>query len=187
MLDPIDRPEEHEDEIGAAVLLPLVVGSDGLTLLFIRRASTLSRDAGHLAFPGGVREPDEALVATALRETDEEIGLRRPEVDVLGALTVAHRAVDTARVAAFVGVVHGPLDLAVNAAEVEAVLEVPLGPLFAGEVAWEEIWGREGIERPVHFFAEEELFGDDLLWGLSARFLWDFLSRLGTITRDAEG
>jgi 8-oxo-dGTP pyrophosphatase MutT (NUDIX family) len=159
-------------------LLPLFVRPFGLSLLFIRRASTLSRDAGHLAFPGGRHDGDESMLETALRETEEEIGLDRGAVTVLGALSQAFRVSDRASVAPFVGLVEGDPTLVLNPAEVEAVIEVPLAALYDDGVSWEEIWVRNDASQAVQFFADDTHFGDDLLWGLSARIVWDLLMRL---------
>ncbi len=77
----------------AAVLVPIV--KDGMQLVMIKRSENLSRSAGHVAFPGGIREDNESIIETALREAEEEIGLSREHIDVLGYLSpkevVEHR------------------------------------------------------------------------------------------------
>ena len=73
----------------AAVLVPLVERDDGLTVLLTQRTAHLRDHAGQIAFPGGRAEPDDAdAIETALRETEEEVGLDRRHVEVLGALPV---------------------------------------------------------------------------------------------------
>jgi 8-oxo-dGTP pyrophosphatase MutT (NUDIX family) len=166
----------------AAVLLPLIERPEGLCLLLIRRATSLSSEPGLIAFPGGRRDHDEPILVTALRETEEEIGLDRRLVTVLGALPAVVRGIDGMSVAPFVGIVAGEPTLVPNPDEVETVIEVPLAAFFGGGVAWEEIWAHRGTERSVHFFADDSLLGDDLIWGLSARILWDLLHRIWVAT-----
>jgi len=69
------------------VLVPLVCRDAGLSVLLTERTAHLSSHAGQVAFPGGRTEPSDASpVATALRETEEEIGLHRSHIEVLGAM-----------------------------------------------------------------------------------------------------
>jgi 8-oxo-dGTP pyrophosphatase MutT (NUDIX family) len=177
VLDSTDDLSAH-DASTSAVLVPLVARPEGLAVIFTRRASTLTRDAGNLAFPGGHRERDESLVDTALRETEEEIGLDRSEITVIGALDPAYRLRDEVQVSPLVGAVAGAPVLVAHPAEVEEIFEVPLASLFADGVGWEEHWTRSGLEVQVAFFADEVHFGDDLLWGLSARITWQLLMRI---------
>ena len=178
VIDPVDPTVDIPDGT-SAVLVPLVERPGGLSVIFTRRATTLSRDAGNVAFPGGRREGGESLLATALRESEEEIGLDRSDGD--GARRARHRpyrATDRARVAPFVGVVAGDPHFTANPAEVEAIFEVPIVGLFRDGVGWEEHWTRSGLELQVAFFADDELFGHDLLWGLTARITWELLLRI---------
>jgi 8-oxo-dGTP pyrophosphatase MutT (NUDIX family) len=181
VLEPTDTRVPDRPEPAAAVLLPLLVHDGRLHLLFIRRATTLARDPGHVAFPGGRREHGETLVGTALREAEEEIGLPPSQVHVLGALPAATRASGGTDVAPFVGLVRGPFVAVCNPDEVETVFELPVDAFYAEHVAWEEIWEHSGRERAVRFFADAALLGDDLLWGLSAHLCWELLHRLARI------
>ena len=82
--DPVEVTDEKR---AAAVLAPVVTRADGAHLLFTKRADHLGEHPGQMSFPGGGREPSDAgLEATAKREGREEIGLRPPEVDVIGRL-----------------------------------------------------------------------------------------------------
>lgn len=159
------------------------------TALLIRRAAHLGRDPGHVALPGGLVEPDEDPLAAALREADEEIGLDPSAVDVLGPLDVVERPRRGA-VAAFVGLLAARPALVPSPDEVEAVLDVPLATLLADGVAWEERWPPTGraapatTHRSVRFFACD-LLGDDLVWGVTARILWDLLERVERVAAAA--
>jgi len=168
-------------EVGAAVLVPIVAsespGATGASVVLIRRAVDLDRDPGHVAFPGGRLEPGEDPLDAALRETEEEIGLARDAVQVKGLLDVVRRRPGE-HIAAYLGVLDSRPTLVPNAGEVESVLEVPLAALLADGVAWQERWSNGVEERSVHFFADEAVLADDLVWGVSARILWGLLARL---------
>ena len=110
----------------ASVLVPLVERGDGLHLLLTRRTEHLRDHAGQISFPGGrVEEHDADAVATALRETEEEVGLARAHIDVIGALP--HYTTVTAFVVTpVVAIVRPPFSLALDAFEVAEAFEVPL-------------------------------------------------------------
>ena len=120
-----DRAPAH-----ASVLLPLVERADGLHLLLTRRTDHLRDHAGQISFPGGRAEADDAdAVATALRETEEEIGLSRAHVEVIGALP--HYTTVTAFVVTpVVAIVQPGFTLALDTFEVAEAFEVPLAFLM---------------------------------------------------------
>ena len=166
----------------SAVLVPIVEFDGELAVVLTRRASTLNLDPGHIAVPGGRVEAGEHPLETALREAEEEIGLARAQVEILGGLDLVERVRDGQRVASVVGLVDGEPELSLNAAEVEAILVVPLAALFAEGASWREQWGE--TRREVRFFADPVVLGEDLVWGLTARILWDLLERLQELAED---
>lgn len=110
----------------AAVLIALVEHPDELTVLLTRRSEHLKHHAGQISFPGGAVEPqDRGPVQTALRETEEEIGLPGQAVDVAG-LMGNYQTGTGFLVTPVVGFVHPPLRLAPDPFEVADVFEVPL-------------------------------------------------------------
>lgn len=114
----------------AAVLIPLVQRVDGLTVLLTQRNANLSAHAGQISFPGGRWEPEDVnRVATALRETEEEIGLERDYVEVLGALPDYITGTGF-HVSPVVGLVRDGFALRPDAREVADVFEVPLAFLM---------------------------------------------------------
>jgi 8-oxo-dGTP pyrophosphatase MutT (NUDIX family) len=174
-------PEFDPDELvrrtpRSAVLVPIVERHGGCSVLLTRRAATLSLDAGNVSFPGGHIESGEHPLDAALREAEEEIGLAPSEVEILGSLDLVERARDGQRVVSVVGLIRGTPHLVANEGEVAAILEAPLGALFAEEASWREHWGE--ARRPIHFFTHPLHLGDDLVWGLTARILWDLLERV---------
>jgi len=113
----------------SAVLLPIVVGSFGLQLLLTRRHQNI-RFAGHICFPGGRQDPEDLnAVQTALRETEEEIGLEPDAVEVLGEL--GHYFTQTGyEIVPVVGLIQKLPELAPNPAEVDQIYLVPLNTIF---------------------------------------------------------
>ena len=114
----------------ASVLIPIVAreaaGSSALTVIFTQRAAHLKDHSGQVSFPGGrVAEVDASPEATALRESQEEIGLDRARVEILGRLPEYHTRTGY-RITPVVGVVAPPFELRPDASEVEEIFEVPL-------------------------------------------------------------
>lgn len=117
----VDRPPAE-----AAVLMPIVVRDAGLQLLLTQRTPHLHDHAGQISFPGGRRESQDAsFVETALRETEEEVGLSRSHIHVLGCLPEYQTATNFL-VTPVVGVVYPPFEIEADAFEVAEVFEVPL-------------------------------------------------------------
>lgn len=115
---------------GAAVLVPLVQRAGGLNLLLTRRTDHLRDHAGQISFPGGRTEPeDDGPVATALRETEEEIGLSRDRIEVIGQLPV-YSTVTAFQVTPVVGLIEPGFTLTLDAFEVAEAFEVPLAFLM---------------------------------------------------------
>ena len=110
----------------AAVLVPLVARPDGVQVLLTQRTAHLSDHAGQISFPGGRVEPeDRTREETALRETEEEIGLARVHVALLGRLP-EYEIPSGFRITPVVGWVTPPFELALDAFEVAAAFEAPL-------------------------------------------------------------
>ncbi len=114
----------------AAVLVPLVLHDDGLSVLLTQRTAHLPTHAGQIAFPGGkVDTRDSSVSAAALRETEEEVGLHPRHVEVIGHLPV-YTTGSGFHVTPVVALVHPPFNLDPNPGEVDAVFEVPLAFLM---------------------------------------------------------
>jgi len=118
--------ELEREPIAASVLVPLVERDDGLRVLLTRRTDHLTDHAGQVSFPGGRAEDDDAnVVDTALREAQEEVGLPRERVQVLGPLNT-YSTVSSYVVTPIVGLIAPPFELALDAFEVAEAFEVPL-------------------------------------------------------------
>lgn len=164
--------------VPSAVLAPLVEISGETHVLFIKRPETMSTHKGEIAYPGGKRDPvvDPDLLATALRETREEIGLDPAVVEVVARLSGVATAASRFTITPFVGFLSHMPELRHNPAEVVRVLEVPLSELLDPAIYHEERW--DGFQRDMSVYFYE--LADETLWGATARILTDLLTRLVT-------
>jgi 8-oxo-dGTP pyrophosphatase MutT (NUDIX family) len=130
-----DEEEKHFSDrppVPAAVLVPLVVRDQGLQMLLTMRTAHLHDHAGQISFPGGRVDPDdEDAIATALRETEEEIGLSHRHIEVIGHLP-DYQTGTGFKVTPVVALVHPPFELAADEFEVAEIFEVPLSFLMDG-------------------------------------------------------
>ncbi|HET7823889.1 MAG TPA: CoA pyrophosphatase [Anaeromyxobacter sp.] len=157
----------------AAVLVPLLEKDGDVHVLLTKRRADLRRHAGQVSFPGGMVEPDDAdTLATALRETREEVGIDPASVDVLGRLDDTLVLVSGFHLTPWVGRVPHPTALLPDPAEVEAVLFVRLADLAAPGAHRTERHERYGMEHEVHFYDA----GGEVIWGATARVLSRLLS-----------
>ncbi len=118
--------------VPAAVLLPIVVRETGPTLLLTQRTAHLTDHGGQVSFPGGRAErTDASAIETALRETEEEVGLDRRHVEVIGTLPDYFTGTGY-QVTPVVSLVHPPFELRADPFEVAEIFEVPLSFLMDG-------------------------------------------------------
>ncbi|PHV02059.1 CoA pyrophosphatase [Iodobacter sp. BJB302] len=151
----------------AAVLIPLVLHPDGPTVLFTERAAHLSTHAGQVSFPGGAYETlDADLIATALRETQEEIGLSPERVAVMGSLA-EYFTISRFRVTPVVGVLQPGFDLTPDPNEVADVFELPLSVLLDARRFERRMIERNG-QRGFTNFLEHD---GRVVWGATAGML----------------
>jgi 8-oxo-dGTP pyrophosphatase MutT (NUDIX family) len=166
-LDPDPRPRPAPGDRLAAVLIPVV---QGRSVVFTKRSETLSRHAGEISFPGGLRHDEDASIAeTALRETEEELGLQRERVELLGALPPVHTFVSSILVVPFVGTLDGRPVFRPNPHEISAVLEYPLAELAEAEA--DVRWSRDGRDYVGYAYD----MGEHTIWGATARILHGLL------------
>ncbi len=159
----------------AAVLFPIVVRADGHTVMLTQRTAHLRDHAGQISFPGGRVESDDlSPTDTALRETEEEVGLSRERVEVLGFLP-EYRTGTGFRVTPVVGLIHPPFDLQPDPFEVAEVFEVPLAFLLdPGNHQRHEMHYRGALRQ---YFAMP--YGDYFIWGATAGMIRSLSERLG--------
>jgi 8-oxo-dGTP pyrophosphatase MutT (NUDIX family) len=174
-LPPEAGPGRPGEPVPAAVLVPVVKEPDGsVSLLFTERTMKVKDHKGQVSFPGGVVEAgDTTYLDTALRETEEEIGLLRDGVRVLGRL----RPYDTItgyRIHPFVGTLDGRPEVSASDVEIEQVFFVGLetlmdeGTFQQSSVEWD---GRTYAVRAYEW-------GGPVIWGATANILTELLERL---------
>jgi 8-oxo-dGTP pyrophosphatase MutT (NUDIX family) len=161
-LEAIEPPEGRRR---AAVLVPLFVRDGALRVLLTRRTDTVEHHRGQISFPGGVEEPDdETPWRTAVRETEEELGIAPGDVRLLGALTPLVTVTDFF-VEPFVGAIPFPHVLRPAAAEIAEVIDVPIAALLDPMVLERRVL--PGREEPTLFYHH----GSHVIWGATARML----------------
>jgi 8-oxo-dGTP pyrophosphatase MutT (NUDIX family) len=170
------------DYIPAAVLVPIFSKDNIPHLLLTKRSAKLRDHSGEVAFPGGRVDPeDQTPQVTALREAEEEIGLSRQDVRLLGEMD-EFLTMSGYLITPVVGWIPYPYEFQINAHEIEYLIEVPI-PIIdqpqALEVRQFQVLGRT---RPVYFYH----YGDrDPIWGVSGRIVNQFLSLVYPVIREA--
>jgi 8-oxo-dGTP pyrophosphatase MutT (NUDIX family) len=153
----------------ASVLMPIVLRDEGLSLLLTQRTDHLNDHAGQVSLPGGrVEEADASAIDTALRESEEEVGLHRRHIEVLGTLP-DHITGTGFRVTPVVGLVHPPFELSADPFEVAEIFEVPLAFLMNGmNHQRRSIELPSGIGRRTFYTMPYDRF---FIWGATATML----------------
>lgn len=173
-LDGVPDGERPDSLKPAAVLMPLIDHELGMTVLLTQRTEHLTAHAGQISFPGGRFETGDLTPEnTALRETEEEIGLPRAHVEVLGRLAVRETGTGY-RVVPVVGVITPPFPVTPDPSEVAEVFEVPLSHVLDPANHRFETRVISGVER--QFYAVP--YRDYYIWGLTARLLVNLSERL---------
>ena len=172
-LNPIPQSLRADQGRPAAVLVGLQQQAAGWHVVMTRRAGHLAHHAGQISFPGGkVDATDTSLVATALREAQEEIALTPGSVTILGALDIVASPVGFV-VQPVVGLIAPESDFVAAPDEVDEVLVLPLADIVDTARHRRESYLREGVRREVWVIDH----ADHYLWGLSASILVDLAGR----------
>jgi 8-oxo-dGTP pyrophosphatase MutT (NUDIX family) len=169
----------------SAVLVPLFERDGVPHILFTRRPAHLRTHANQFSFPGGGRdEEDPTPLHTALRETEEELGIERSRVRVLGMLDEVPTTTSF-RIQPFVGVIPGDGQYRPSAEEVDFILEVPLAGLLDPAIRRTEKRTVRDVEYDVYFYT----YDSHVIWGATARILYNLLTHLenGIPSSDGRG
>lgn len=160
----------------AGVLVPLYLENGDVHAVFTQRRDDLRRHPGEISFPGGRYEQGEAdLVATALREAEEEIGLPRAEVEIVGALQPTPTIATGYAIYPFVGLIAPGMTWTLSAREVAQVLELSLKELRGG-------YRRQRlIRRGLPIRTDTYVVREHLIWGATARILSDLFDRIADL------
>ncbi|WP_299804757.1 CoA pyrophosphatase [uncultured Shewanella sp.] len=172
-LDLIHLSQELSAELRkAAVLIALHEVDNELELILTRRPTHLRAHPGQISFPGGkVETSDSSHRVTALREAEEEIGLQRSNVEVIGSLP-AHKTFTGFEITPFIGIVKQAFHPVLDPGEVDEYFTVPLSYLLNHYNRHTQRFSRMGIEYPVHFIPYQKYF----IWGATAAMI-DLLCR----------
>jgi len=170
---PQAQPLGNESDRQAAVLLPVIAHPEP-TLLLTLRSAHLRNHPGQVSFPGGKQDfSDSSLKETALRETQEELGLTQDKIEVIGQLPTVSSQTGF-RVTPFVAILPAGLPLRIEAAEVAMVFEVPLLPLLESKHFSPLKVTRNGQSRHVWISNYPHQF----IWGMTAGILRDLGKQL---------
>jgi 8-oxo-dGTP pyrophosphatase MutT (NUDIX family) len=166
-LDAVSDPELEAEQRLAAVLILLAPGDDGPELIFTRRSEDLSSHAGQISFPGGTIEADDTSpVHTALRESEEEIGLNSANVDILGTLDWYTMPTGFI-VLPVVAHLRQKQDFTAAPDEVAEIFSIPLHTLLDISLYKSDSITRNGVKRLFYYFEFKEYY----IWGATAAML----------------
>ena len=160
----VPAPETYRP---AAVLMPLVRRESGVTVLLTQRTDDMPSHAGQIAFPGGRKQAEDAdAAATALRETEEEVGLARQYIDVIGAVDL-YRTGTGYEITPIVGIVTPGFTTRADPREVADIFEVPLAHFLdeRNHRIDSRVW--QGRERRYYAMP----YGERYIWGATAGML----------------
>lgn len=165
---------EDNDLRRAAVLIPLYIESEQTHMLLTKRSDRVEHHKGQISFPGGMCDPtDETFLATALRETYEEIGIKPEDVEVLGTLDDARTSTGFL-ITPFVGLIPYPYPLKLSLDEVAEVIHVPLSFLLDLTNFKEERIEKDGTV--YHIFSCS--YKEHWIWGATAKIIKRFVELL---------
>ena len=154
--------------ISSAVLVPLYKENGKYHVVFIRRSFGVPTHKGQIAFPGGARhKSDKNLLETALRETEEEIGVKQEDVTVLGELDDQITTTSNFILTPFIGVIPWPYEFKLCKAEVERLIFVPLQALRDKNSRKPEMEILNGQEYPSYAY----FYHGKRIWGATARVI----------------
>lgn len=159
----------------AAVIVPILDYGDHATILLTKRTSHLTAHAGQVCFPGGTwEESDDSLLATALRECDEELAISPDAIRIIG--TGRGRVTATGyQITPFIGHIPAPLDYTPDPNEVESAFELPLEMALSKALYQSMEVTYKGVERAHDVLYHQE----HCIWGATAGILRDICRMVG--------
>lgn len=155
-------------ETNAAVLVPICIVNEEVCILYTLRSSNLKSHAGEISFPGGKRDGNESAIETALRETEEEIGIPRSNIDIWGVMSTVQGRNTNMHIAPVVGLIKNfhMNKLKINKHEVEEVFTVPMSSLCNLQNH-----GHLVYKPPLPVF----IYGNHKIWGITGLMTQIFL------------
>ena len=160
----------EEDAIQSAVLILLYEENGVICFTLTERTQTVEHHRGQISLPGGAREADEKLSSTAIRETQEEIGIYAYDVDLIGALSPLFVPVTGFIINPFVGIINANFDPQPAPEEVETVISVHVNELLNDDNELQEKRNLRGYDVNIPYF----LLSGHKVWGATAMILSEF-------------
>ncbi|HIB61003.1 MAG TPA: CoA pyrophosphatase [Candidatus Marinimicrobia bacterium] len=160
----------EEDAIQSAVLILLYEENGVICFTLTERTQTVEHHRGQISLPGGARETDEKLSSTAIRETQEEIGIYADDVDLIGALSPLFVPVTGFIINPFVGIINANFDPQPAPEEVETVISVHVNELLNDDNELQEKRNLRGYDVNIPYF----LLSGHKVWGATAMILSEF-------------
>ncbi|HYD20726.1 MAG TPA: CoA pyrophosphatase [Flavipsychrobacter sp.] len=169
----LPMPGEIPESARQGAVLALLYPVEGvLTLLLMKRAPDNSAHSGQVSFPGGKRDPGDAdLVATALREAWEEVGLHANDMEILGALSSLYIPVSNFNVHPFIAYTTSRPELKPSADEVEYIIEVPIAELFHPERITKVLVTSPADKTFIRKVPAYKLQDETVIWGATAMMI----------------
>ena len=162
-----------QELIKAAVMLPVTIQDNELVILFTKRTNSVNNHQNQISFPGGsIEKKDLNPQAAALRETEEEIGVKKTDIEILGELK-ARNTTTGFFIYPFVGFIHSLKDININKIEVERIIYIPLKWLLTPENSYTETYyGQNKRGQAITSFSD---YDGEKVWGVTASLVEEFL------------
>jgi 8-oxo-dGTP pyrophosphatase MutT (NUDIX family) len=165
------HPQDLADGVQAAVLCPLYIEGGTLKILFIKRSRTVRNHKGEISFPGGVKDKsDKSSAATSIRETEEEIGVKKSDITILGCLDKVYTSTGFL-VSPFIGTIPYPYSFNLSSNEVECLINLAVEDFLRpeNEIDFYYFNGRQ--------LSPQRAFRIDghTIWGATAKIMGQFL------------
>ena len=162
---------EHPEFKPSAVLMPFFCDDNEIKLLFTIRDKNLKHHKGEISFPGGKQEQqDKDLIETALRETEEEVGIKRDQIEIMGRLDDLF-TITKYIITPFIGIIKGKFKIITSDAEVFRVIKVPLSIFGKNGCFQEEAWQQNKTSYPIYYY----YYRRNIIWGATAYIMNQFM------------
>ncbi|MCE7736751.1 MAG: CoA pyrophosphatase [Candidatus Heimdallarchaeota archaeon] len=161
----------------AAVLVPIIEKDNIPHVILTKRSNNLRQHSGQIAFPGGkVDDEDENVFSTALRETEEEIGIPQDSISIHGLLDDFATPYFSS-VTPVLGTIKNR-DYIISESEIEEIFEVPLTDLMDPKIYHSELWQRDGVTHTIHFYLWHDIIEHKTynIWGATAGVLFKVIN-----------
>ncbi len=173
----IELPFSKINSTQAAVLILLYLADNEIYFFLTKRTDELKHHKGQISLPGGTQEGNEKLIDTALRETQEEIGINKTSISIIGTITPLFVPVTGFMIYPFIGYSLNKLDPKLDPIEVEAIFSVNISDLLNKENRTIEQRNIRGYDVQVPYFK----LNDYKVWGATSMILSEFRDLIKSI------